>query len=131
MSIHDFLTLLSADMEQDLLPSLATADNITDFFVEYEQSQARVADGVFCVWVLMTTGSAAWGGEGGAARAVVLQSLAELPASTRAPMDVGDLAADLFRAVSGCSCFPRGVFVREFLFSSQLLVRKRIEIGRG
>ena len=48
MSVDDFLTLLSADMEQDLLPSLVTADNITEFFGEYDAWQVRtVADTMF------------------------------------------------------------------------------------
>jgi len=58
VSVHDFLTLLSADMEQDLLPSLVTADNITDFFVEYDQSQVRVVLLLFgAFWVIVGSGA--------------------------------------------------------------------------
>lgn len=42
VSFGDFLTVLSADKEQDLLPSLVTAGNITDFFGDYDQWQARI-----------------------------------------------------------------------------------------
>lgn len=36
----NFVTVLSADREQSLMPSLVTAGNITDFFDEYEAWQA-------------------------------------------------------------------------------------------
>lgn len=42
VSSGDFVTVLSADTEKTLLPSLATAHNITDFFAEYEEWQARI-----------------------------------------------------------------------------------------
>lgn len=42
VSFGDFLTVLFADKEQELLPSLVTAGNITDFFVDYDQWQARI-----------------------------------------------------------------------------------------
>lgn len=42
VSFGDFLTVLFADKEQNLLPSLVTAGNITDFFVDYDQWEARV-----------------------------------------------------------------------------------------
>lgn len=38
----DFLTVLSADDERELLPSLVTAGNITDFFGDYDQWEARI-----------------------------------------------------------------------------------------
>lgn len=41
VSFGDFLTVLSADTEKELLPSLVTADNITDFFVDCDQWEAR------------------------------------------------------------------------------------------
>ncbi|CAB1096761.1 unnamed protein product [Ectocarpus sp. CCAP 1310/34] len=41
LSAEGFLTVLSAEWEQTLLPSLVTAGNITSFFEEYDQWQAR------------------------------------------------------------------------------------------
>lgn len=38
--VEGFVTVLSASMEQTLLPGLVTAENITDFFGEYDQWQA-------------------------------------------------------------------------------------------
>lgn len=38
----DFLTVLFADKEQDLLPSLVTAGNITDFFGDYDQWEVKI-----------------------------------------------------------------------------------------
>ncbi len=83
VSVHDFVTVLSADMEQDLLPSLVTADNITDFFAEYDRSQARVA-GFSACGVLMAVGPAAGGGNR-AGRAFVSLAVAGMPAATRMP----------------------------------------------
>ena len=34
-----FVTVVSADREKTLLPSLETAANITDFFFEYQDAQ--------------------------------------------------------------------------------------------
>lgn len=42
VSAGDFVTVLSADTEKTLLPSLVTAHNITDFFAEYDEWQARI-----------------------------------------------------------------------------------------
>lgn len=42
VSFGDFLTVLSADKEQDLLRNLVTAGNITDFFGDYDQWEARI-----------------------------------------------------------------------------------------
>ncbi|CAN0211757.1 unnamed protein product, partial [Ectocarpus fasciculatus] len=42
VSVRDFLTVLSADWEQTLLPSLGTACNITSFFEEYHDEQVAI-----------------------------------------------------------------------------------------
>lgn len=39
ISVADFLMVLFADKEQMLLPSLVTAENVTDFFEEYNEWQ--------------------------------------------------------------------------------------------
>lgn len=55
VSFGDFLTVLSADKEQDLLRSLVTAGNITDFFVDYDQWEAS-EDRVLACWFLLWVG---------------------------------------------------------------------------
>lgn len=39
----DFVDIISADMEQTLMPSLVTEANITHFFEEYDTWQARAS----------------------------------------------------------------------------------------
>lgn len=38
---EDFMSIISADWEQSLLSKLVTAENIIDFFRDYQQSKVR------------------------------------------------------------------------------------------
>lgn len=45
VSDRGFLEIESANMEQRLLPSLVTAENITDYFEEYREAQVSCCGG--------------------------------------------------------------------------------------